>query len=212
MSRITPDGIVDYTFAHTRPESPLLQKIADETQLSQPMAQMLTGRVEGRFLQLLVRISGARHILEVGLFTGYSALAMAEALPEDGELISCEVDENIARKAQSYLDQSPVGYKVKIRIGEARTTLRQETGPFDMIFLDADKEGYPDYYEMLLSVLRPGGLLIIDNALWSGEVLSPETAEARAIARLNDRICTDERVEQVLLTVRDGIHIVRKKT
>ncbi len=176
-----------------------------------PESDMLTGRVEGRLLMLTVKMSGAKNVLECGTFTGYSALSMAEALPEDGKVITCERDPERRKIAEEYFSKSPHGKKIEIRFGDALEFLRKEDAPFDLVFLDADKERYPEYYEEAVKKLRPGGIIVIDNTLWEGEVLKPESDAAKAIAQMNDRIVNDSRVENVLLTVRDGIQLVRKK-
>ncbi|MCK4445020.1 MAG: class I SAM-dependent methyltransferase, partial [Thermoplasmata archaeon] len=174
-------------------------------------SDMLTGRVEGRFLKLIVKISGAKNVLECGTYTGYSALSMAEALPEDGRVITCERDPERRAVAEEYFSKSPHGKKIEIRFGDALESLKNEDSPLDMIFLDADKDRYPEYYEEAVNKLRSGGIIVIDNTLWEGEVLEPKTDSAKAIAEMNDRIAEDSRIENVLLTVRDGIQLITKK-
>jgi caffeoyl-CoA O-methyltransferase len=172
--------------------------------------QMLTGRLEGRLLKLLAALCGAERVLEIGTFTGYSALSMAEGLPDDGRIITCEIEKAHAAMAQRYFDRSPHGKKIEIRLGPALETLASLTGPFDLAFIDADKGNYPAYYERSVELVRPGGLILVDNTLWSGQVLNPQDAESKAIDALNRRIAADARVENVLLTVRDGLQVVRK--
>lgn len=200
-----------YAFEHTQAEPAVLQELAEDTRAHMPMAQMLTGRLEGRFLKLLAQLAGARRILEIGMFTGYSALSMAEALPEDGELITCDIDAKAEAFAKRYFARSPHGHKIAVRMGPALDTIASLVGEFDLVFLDADKENYPAYYEAVLPLLRRGGLLVIDNALWSGAVLHPQDEASRAIHALNRQIADDPRVENVLLTVRDGVNLVRKR-
>jgi caffeoyl-CoA O-methyltransferase len=200
-----------YAFDHTLPEPELLRKLADETHARMHMPQMLTGRLEGRALKLLAQISGARRVLEIGTFTGYSALSLAEGLPDDGQVVTCEIENHHAAMAQRYFDQSPHGRKIAIRMGPALETLASLSGPFDLVFIDADKENYPAYYEKAVELVRPGGLILVDNTLWSGLVLKPHDRESKAIADLNKRIVGDDRVENVLLTVRDGLQLVRKR-
>lgn len=200
-----------YAFEHTAPEPELLQRLSDETHANMQMPQMLTGRLEGRLLKLLVQVSGARRILEIGTFTGYSALSMAEGLPGNGSLVTCEIESANAAMAQRYFDASPHGKKIAILMGPALVTLEGLDGPFDLAFIDADKENYPVYYEKVIDLIRPGGLMLVDNTLWSGRVLRPKDPESIAIDALNKRIAKDDRVENALLTVRDGLQLVRKK-
>jgi caffeoyl-CoA O-methyltransferase len=200
-----------YAFEHTTPEPELLRKLSEETHAKMQMPQMLTGRLEGRLLKFLVQSLGAKRVLEVGTFTGYSALSMAEGMPEDGKLITCEIEPTHAAMARRYFDASPHGKKIEVRMGPALTTLESLDGPFDLAFIDADKENYPLYYEKVIDLIRPGGLLLVDNTLWSGLVLKPHDRETIAIDAVNRRIVKDERVENVLLTVRDGLQVVRKK-
>ncbi|MEO6098175.1 MAG: class I SAM-dependent methyltransferase [Fibrobacteria bacterium] len=200
-----------YAFEHTAPEPELLRKLSEETLAKMQMPQMLTGRLEGRLLKFLAQSLGAKRILEVGTFTGYSALSMAEGMPGDGKLITCEIEPAHAAMAQRYFDASPHGRKIEIRMGPALSTLESLRESFDLAFIDADKGNYPLYYERAIDLVRPGGLLLVDNSLWSGLVLSPRDSETIAIDALNRRILKDERVENVMLTVRDGLQVVRKK-
>lgn len=209
--RIADETIEDYVREHTKAAPDLLEELEDYTCREMPGSEMLTGRVEGRFLKLMVKISGAKNVLECGTYTGYSALSMAEALPEDGKVITCERNPERKAVAEEYFSKSPHGKKVEIRFGDALESLRGVEASLDLIFLDADKERYPDYYEEAVTRLRPGGVMVIDNTLWEGEVLQPETDSAKAIAEMNDRILDDPRVENVFLTVRDGIQLVRKR-
>ncbi len=211
MSFVIDEEIEEYAHRSTRPEPPLLEELAVKTHQSMELPQMLTGRLEGRFLKLLVQLVQPKFILEVGTFTGYSALSMAEGLPEDGRLITCEVDPKARAMAQAAFDASPHGKKIEIKMGPALTTIRQLKEPIDLSFIDTDKESYPDYYEEILARTRPGGVILLDNMLWSGRVLDPKDADSKAVDRLNRIIAADERVENVLLTVRDGIQFVRKR-
>jgi caffeoyl-CoA O-methyltransferase len=173
---------------------------------------MQVGPVEGRLLGLLVRLAGARRVLEVGTFTGYSALAMAAALPDEGRLLTCDVDAEVTAAARGFFDRSGHGHKIEIRLGPALETLPGLAGgSFDLVFLDADKESYPAYLEHAVRLLRPGGLLVADNVLWSGRVLDPRDAATLAIARFNRLVHEDARLEAVMLTVRDGMTLARKR-
>jgi caffeoyl-CoA O-methyltransferase len=209
---IVDKDLEKYAFDHTSPEPELLRRLSEETYARMQMPQMLTGRLEGRLLNLLARISGVRRALEIGTFTGYSALSIAEALPEDGKVVTCEIEPVNAAMARRYFDASPHGRKIEIRMGPALDTLSGLEGPFDMAFIDADKENYPEYYEKTLELVRPGGLILVDNTLWSGLVLKPHDRESIAIDALNKRIAKDPRVENVLLTIRDGLQVVRRKS
>lgn len=212
MKPLIAPELEEYLFEHTRAPSPIFEEMRERTYAEVPSPQMQVGRVEGALLRNLVAAIGARRILEIGTFTGFSALSMAEALPEDGELVTCDIDPKATAIARSFFDRTPHGRKIRIALGDALETLKTLGGAlFDLAFLDADKERYPEYYEAVLPLLRPNGLLLADNALWSGEVLAPQTASAKAIAAFNARVTADPRVDNVLLPVRDGIMVVRKR-
>ena len=211
MIALVDERIENYAAAHTRAQPELLNRLAQETQASMKDPEMLTGRLEGGFLRLMVRAFRARRVLEVGMFTGYSALSMAEALPDDGKIITCEINPEAEAVARRYFRESPHGHKIEIRMGPALETLQTLEGPFDVAFIDADKENYPTYYERCLERLRPGGAILVDNVLWSGRVLEPRDEETRAIATLNERVSKDDRVDHALLTIRDGVMLAVKK-
>ena len=213
MDNVVPKPIEDYAAAHSQTPSPLLDELETYTNAHCAWPQMLVGRLEGGLLKMLVRLTGARRILEIGLFTGYSALTMAEALPEEGMIVSCEINSETAAIAQSFFDRSPHGRKISIRLGPALDTLASlpKDPPFDLVFVDADKENYVNYYEAALTLLRPGGLLIADNVLWSGAVLNPIRDSDRALVEFNNKVHHDPRVEHVMLTVRDGVMLVYKR-
>lgn len=211
MIALVSEKIEAYAADHTRAQPEVLDRLAQETRRSMKHSEMLTGRLEGGFLRLMVRAFQARRIVEIGMFTGYSALSMAEALPDDGKLITCEVNPEAETIARRYFRESPHGDKIEIRMGPALQTLEKLEGPFDFAFIDADKENYPSYYELCLERLRPGGAMAVDNVLWSGRVLDPQDEETRAIATLNERVSKDDRVDHVLLTIRDGVMLVIKK-
>ncbi|HET9843181.1 MAG TPA: class I SAM-dependent methyltransferase [Gammaproteobacteria bacterium] len=201
--------ISQYAVKMTAKEPTLLENLRQETLTQTNAPQMLSGPVVGQLLHLFVQILDAKHIIEVGTFTGYSALYMASAL-RDGKLITCEIDERHALIAKSYFDRSPHGHKIDLRIGPALKTLEHVSGPFDLAFIDADKKNYPNYYEKLLPKIRKGGMIIIDNALWSGRVLEPLDLESKAIASLNEKASQDSQVETLMLAIRDGLLICRK--
>ncbi|MBI2569335.1 MAG: class I SAM-dependent methyltransferase [Candidatus Schekmanbacteria bacterium] len=192
-------------------EPPLLAALAEETRRATSRPGMMIGPVEGALLRLLVQLAPARRVLEIGTFTGYSALWMASGLPPDGRVVSCDVSEEWTSIARRYWEQSPDGGKIELRLGPAAATLAALVGPFDLAFIDADKESYPAYWERCLELVRPGGLIVLDNALWGGTVLAPDDEASRTLAALNRRIAADSRVAAVLLTVRDGMMVTRKR-
>lgn len=208
---LVPEAIEAYAQAHTEKPSPLFDALKEATHQEMSLPQMQVGPMEGTFLRLLIRLMGARRVIELGTFTGYSTLMMAEGLPEGGELISCDVDPKAHAMAQRFFTQSPHGKKIQLRLGPALQTLATLQGPFDLVFIDADKENYPAYYEAVLPLLRPGGLLVADNTLWSGRLLNPSSPEDHALVTFNNIVSADTRVEKVLLTVRDGMMLARKR-
>ena len=207
---LLPPEILDYADRSTTPSHELYDALVRETQASTLVPGMQLGRVEGRLLTLLVQVTGARRILELGTFTGYSALSLAEGLPDDGTLLTCDINEETAAVAQRFFDRAPWGHKIQLHRGAASELLERLEGPFDLAFLDADKPRYIEYWEALVPLIRPGGLVVIDNVLWAGTVLEPKTRGARAVAAFNDHIRADPRVDTVLLTIRDGMTLARK--
>ena len=211
MSFIVDEQIEQYAEAHTTPDGELFERLAEETRAKTTAPQMMVGRIEGQFLATLVAIHKARRILEIGTFTGYSAISMASALPPDGELITCDVDPEATAIARRYMDESGHGDRIEIRLGPALETIETLAGQFDIVFIDADKENYRNYYEAALPLLADDGLLIADNVLWSGRVVEDGgDASTRAIKEFNDHVSADGRVVSVMLTVRDGMTLVRK--
>jgi len=209
---ISPD-IDAYAQAHSRQESAVRLALREETQRTMEYAQMLVGPLEGAFLQMITQLVGAKRVLEIGMFTGYSALCFAEALPADGTVVTCEIDEESAAMARRYFTQAPVGKKIDIRMGTALETMRTLDGPFDLIFIDADKANYLKYYQRALELLALNGVILIDNVLWSGEVLKqpPPDERTAAIQELNRTVANDSRVTSVLVTIRDGVLVVRRR-
>jgi len=213
MTDITNPAIDTYSTAHSAAEPPLLTELARATYEFSDMPQMMVGRLEGRFLKLMVAAIGARRVLEVGTFTGYSALSMAEALPPDGEIVTHDINERHAEMARSYIAKSPYADRIRVVVGPARDTLRQLEPPFDFAFIDADKPSNQAYYEEALRLVRSGGLIAIDNVLRGGAVLNAgDNSESVVATRaFNDFVAADTRVEGVLLPLRDGVMLVRKK-
>jgi len=204
------EKIEEYAFNHTSYEGDLLKRLEEETYEKLEIPQMTTGRIEARLLKILARLVGAKRILEIGTFAGYSAISMAEALPRDGELITCEIDPEAITFAKRYFNLSAHGKKINLMEGTALDSLKSISGPFDMAFIDADKENYSNYYEAILPMIRSGGLLAVDNVLWSGRVLDPKDKSDKAIHQFNEKVIQDERVESVLLTIRDGLNCIVK--
>jgi caffeoyl-CoA O-methyltransferase len=208
---LVPEAVEAFAEAHSEPVPSLLEELKQETFAKMKLPQMQVGRIEGAFLRLLTRLVRARRVLEIGMFTGYSTLMLAEGLPDDGELVTCEIDPVAEEMARRYFARSPHGRKIQVRMGPALETLATLSGPFDLVFVDADKVNYSRYFDAALPLLRQGGLLVGDNALWSGAVVDPKDAEARALAAFDAKVAADPRVEKVLLTVRDGMMLALKR-
>jgi caffeoyl-CoA O-methyltransferase len=205
VTDIIEPKIEDYVERLTTPHDALLAELSEETARSLGSEQMLTGPVAGRLLEMLIWFGGPRRVLEIGTFSGHSALSMAAALPEDGHIDTSEVDSERAEVAQRYFDRSPHGSKITLHLGPALETIASLDGEFDFVFIDADKEGYVDYYEAVLPRLAPRGLIAADNTLWSGRVIDGEGP----IVAFNDHVAADPRSVQVILSVRDGITLIR---
>ena len=201
-----------YAEEHTTPPEPALAELARETHQQLAFPQMLTGTVEGRFLQTLVWAAQPRLVLELGTYSGYSALSMAPGLPPGGRIVTCEVAAEHAEFARGHIERSPYADRIEVRLGPALDTIEQLPGPFDLVFIDADKGGYLGYYEAVLPKLAPRGLIVADNTLWSGRVADEgqddETTDA--LRAFNERVRRDPRVVCVQLTVRDGVTLIRR--
>jgi caffeoyl-CoA O-methyltransferase len=208
---IVYEAVDRYAEEHTTPSGDLFDRLAAETREKTTAPGMMVGRVEGKFLEFLVRTTGAGLVLELGTFTGYSSISMARGLRGTGKVISLDVNPDTTAIARRYAEEAGVADRIDYRLGPALDALPSLDGPFDLIFIDADKTNYLNYYEALLPKLAANGLLIADNTLWSGRVVEDEVEEtARAIKQFNERVRDDARVEQVLLTVRDGMLLVMK--
>ncbi len=212
MSFIVPEDLERYAEEHTTPHPELLQRLARETQETLERPQMLTGTIEGRFLEFIVHMTGARRILELGTYSGYSAISMAAALPPDGHIDTCEVEEAHAAVARRYIEEAGYSDRISIHMGPALETIAKLEGQFDFVFIDADKENYVNYYEAVLPRLSERGLIAADNTLWSGRVIdrSDESEGTVAIRAFNDHVREDERVVAVMLSVRDGVTLIRR--
>lgn len=213
MNEIEPI-IEAYVDSHTDDLSALLIELAQETQALTGRVRWSIGKVEGKLLQMLVRVSRSRQAVEIGTFTGFSALLIAEALPSDGRLITCETSAEYAEIAARYFERSPHGKKIELRLGPAMETLSAlPAGATDFVFIDADKPSYGHYYDEALRMLKEGGLVFVDNVFWRQKIFKPRITNenAKAIAAFNEKVNTDPRVEKVMLSVRDGVYLIRKK-
>ncbi len=218
MEEIVPSRVEQYAVAHSTPEPPYFAALAAETRRSTSAPEMMVGTLEGRFLTMLVAMLRPQVVLEIGTFTGYSALSMAEALPPGGRVITCDISEEHVAIARRHISQTPLGDLIDVRVGDALDTIERLDGPFDLVFIDANKTGYLAHYEAVLPKLSPTGVIAVDNVLWSGRVLpdaagvgdcgdlDPDTA---ALREFNEHVVRDERVECVMLTIRDGVTLIR---
>ena len=217
---ITPESIHEYCKDHSSTPSEALLALIPATQAHAPqVAHMQVGHLEGKFLAILTKLIGAKNTLEFGTFTGYSALAVAEALPKDGRVTTLDRDPRATALAQEFWKKSIHGDKIELILGDARETVKRleseiQSGArslYDLAFIDADKSGYEAYFEACLKLVRNGGAILVDNVLWSGRVLVPEDASDHAIHNFNEKIAADSRVEKVMLPLRDGITLMIKK-
>ena len=211
MVQIASDEIQNYVEANSTPPPELLRRLAEETRAELRSPQMLTGTVEGRLLEFLVFALRPQRVLELGTYSGYSSISMAAALPPGGHIDTCEVDETHAAVARRYQEEAGVADRITIHLGPALETIERLDGEYDLVFIDADKLTYPVYYEALVPRLSANGIMVLDNTLWSGRVAEPpDTPETEMFVELNARIAADPRVVAVMLTVRDGITLVRR--
>jgi len=212
VSFIVAPELEAYAAEHSTPDAELFRRLEDETRATTTAPQMMVGPLEGQLLGWLVRLSGARSILEIGTFTGYSSISMALALPEGGHIVSLDVNEETTAVARRYAEEAAVADRIDYRVGPAIEELDRLDGPFDMVFVDADKVSYVDYYENVLPKLGERGFIIADNVLWSGRVLEDDGDEStQAIKRFNDHVAADDRVECLMLTIRDGMTLIRRR-
>ena len=207
MSPYVPENVEAYAERYTTARADLFDRLGEETRATQTAPQMMVGTVEGAFLSFLVTMTNAKRVLEVGTFTGWSSIAMARALPPGGSIVTCDVNEETTAVARRYAEEAGVADRVEYRIGPALDSLAEVDGPFDLVFIDADKDGYVDYYEAVLPKLAEGGLIMADNTLFG--LGDGETAAA--IERFNEHVRDDDRVEQVLLTIREGVTLIRRR-
>jgi len=206
------ESIMRYVESHTAPESELLKKINRETHLSVLMPRMLSGHLQGRVLSMISRMVKPNRILEIGTYTGYSAICMAEGLAPGGQLITIDINDELEKRVRGYFSEAGLTNIVDYRIGNAMEIVPQLQVTFDLCFIDADKENYSNYYDLVVDKMTLGGYILADNVLWSGKVLSEKPdKDTRAIIEFNKKVHDDPRVENVLLPIRDGIMILRKK-
>jgi caffeoyl-CoA O-methyltransferase len=207
-----PPEIDDYAGQFTAPPSPLLERIERETWQQVLMPRMCSGHQQGRFLSLISQLLRPRRVLEVGTYTGYSALCLAEGLVPEGRLVTLDVNAELETRVLGYFADSPFATQLDFRVGDARELIPQLDETWDLVFLDADKENYITYYEMVVDRVRPGGLILADNVLWSGKVADPSISdhETDALRAYNAHVAADPRVEHQLLPFRDGIMVARR--
>jgi caffeoyl-CoA O-methyltransferase len=212
VSYIVSEEIERYAEEHTTEPTDLLRRLAEETRETLQSPQMLTGTIEGRLLEFLVFALGARRVLELGTYSGYSAVSMAAVLPAGGHIDTCELNETHATVAKRYIEEAGYAHLVTVHVGPALETIARLEGEFDFVFIDADKENYVNYYEAVFPRLSERGLIAADNTLWSGRVLdeSDESEGTRAIRAFNEHVRSDERADSVMLTVRDGVTLIRR--
>jgi caffeoyl-CoA O-methyltransferase len=208
MARYIPDEVEAYAERYTTARADVFERLGAETEETQEAPQMMVGTIEGAFLSFLVGMTRATRVLEVGTFTGWSAIAMARALPPGGRLVTCDVNEETTAVARRYAEEAGVADRIDFRLGPGVETLASLEGPFDLAFIDADKGGYVDYYEAILPKLSPNGVIAADNTLFG---LDSDGDNARAIARFNEHVLHDDRVEAVLLPFREGVTLIRRR-
>lgn len=211
MEHLVDPEINKYAAYYSKHEPEYIRNVRKFTETQVENAQMLSGPLEGNFLKMVVQLTQAKKILELGTFTGYSALWMAEGLGEDGKITTCEASSEHAIIARRHFDESPHAKKIDIKFGPALESLETIHDTFDIVFIDADKTNYPTYYEKAMRIVRSGGSILIDNMLWSGKVLNPQDGSTKIIHELNRAISHDTRVQNILVTIRDGIQWVIKK-
>jgi caffeoyl-CoA O-methyltransferase len=212
MSFIVSEELERYAEEHSTPDADFFRRLEEETRATTSVPQMMVGPLEGPLLGWLVWLAAARSVLEIGTFTGYSSISMALNLPPDGRIVSLDVNEETTAAARRYAEEAGVADRIDYRVGPAIEELERLDGPFDLVFIDADKESYIDYYENVLPKLSERGFIVADNVLWSGHVLSDDGDESTsAIKRFNDHVSADDRVECLMLTVRDGMTLIRRR-
>tara|TARA_Y100001934_G_C12220331_1_gene710421 strand:+ start:440 stop:1078 length:639 start_codon:yes stop_codon:yes gene_type:complete len=212
MLTLVPDAIEDYARSHSVADHPVRTWLREATYARMQVPQMLSGPLVGQTLKTLTALSGGRLAVEVGTFTGYASSWIAEGLTESGKLITCDVDAECTALGQEAWQKMGQDQQIELRLGPALETLADLSEPIDFVFIDADKANYANYFDLLLPKLRPGGVMVADNVLWSGNVLNPQAPSDHALAAFNEKVAADDRVEQVILSVRDGLNLIRKRS
>lgn len=212
MSFIVAPEVEQYAEEHTTPPTAYLQALAEETQRAMAAPQMIVGALEGRFLELLVFALQPQLVLEIGMFTGYSSLSMAAALPPGGRIVTCDVDPKAEEVARRHIEASPFSGRIEIHMGPAVDTIAGLEGPFDLVFIDADKTNYRNYYDAVVPKLAEHGMIAADNVLWSGQVIDPKDTSdnTQALRAFNDHVNADPRTVNVMCTIRDGVTLIRR--
>lgn len=206
-----PDDLQKYVADHTSPETELLKKLTRDTYAKVLMPRMLSGHVQGRYLAMLSQLIRPENILEVGTYTGYSAICLSEGLRPEGKLVTIDVNEELESRVRNYFSEAGLTEQIDYRIGDAAQIIPALDLTFDLVFIDADKENYSKYYDLVFDKVRPGGLILADNVLWSGMVVKPKPdKDTRALLEFNQKVMADPRVENLLLPLRDGIMMIRK--
>lgn len=211
------EKIYKYIEGHASCPSEALEWVVRQTHIRTNHARMLSGAAQGQLLRMIVQMSGASHVLELGTFTGYSAICLASALPEDGHLDTLELNDELEDLILEGFDRSGLSGKIDLHIGDCKETLksfRQQDRQYDLVYIDANKREYCEYYDLVFDMIRPGGLILADNVLWDGKVCQdplPQDRQTLGIAAFNDKVSADSRVESVILPLRDGLNIIRKK-
>ncbi len=202
-----------YAEACSSPEPKILSQLREEAYRTQALPQQIAGPLQGRFLSLLTKISRTHHVLEIGTFVGYSALCFAEALPKDGHVITLDCDPSIVPIAKRYFSKVPYGRKITLKMGKALDLIRELEGPFDLVYIDADKVNYSRYYDAVFKKVPSGGLIVADNLLWGGAVLDKRArdSDTQALRDFAKKVRADRRVESILLPLRDGLLLIRKR-
>lgn len=207
-----PNQILRYTDTHSSEEDPILKELYRTTHLKTIHPQMLSGKVQGQFLSMISQMIQPEHILEIGTYTGYSAYCLSKGLKEGGLLTTIEIDEELEEIASNFFNKAGISNKIQLLIGDAIEVLPSLSATFDLVFIDANKEHYVQYYEQVIEKVRPGGYIIADNVLWGGKVVEdPQQDEStRVLHQFNEMVTADPRVENVFLTIRDGLMLIKK--
>lgn len=207
-----PEQLQAYVESHTGDEDALLKKINRDTQAQVLMSRMLSGHVQGRFLSMMSKLVKPKNILEIGTYTGYSALCLAEGLQQNGKLVTIDINEELENRVRSYFKDSSYADRIDFRIGDARKIIPTLKEMFDLVFIDADKENYSNYFDLVIDKVPSGGLILADNVLWSGKVVDPKPdKDTKAIVDFNKKVHADPRVENLLMPLRDGVMMLLRK-